>query len=98
MEHFKQSPLPVSLDECIGTALLNNFNIKVAHSDYISSKWLHKKRFGTILPEVSFQGYSIYYKGHVLVGGVVPDTVEELALSGSLNVTHDLTKRRRTNI
>ncbi len=92
MEHFKQSPLPVSLDECIGTALLNNFNIKVAHSDYISSKWLHKNALAQFLPEVSFQGYSIYYKGHVLVGGVVPDTVEELALSGSLNVAHDLTK------
>ncbi len=92
IEHFKKTPVPVSLDECIGTALLNNFNIKAAHSDYVSSKWDYRNALAQFLPEVSFQGYSIYYKGHVLVGGVVPDTVEELALSGTLNVTHDLTK------
>jgi len=92
IEHFKDEPLPVSLDECIATALLNNFNIKVAHYDYISSKWLHRNALAQFLPDVTFQGYSIYYKGHVLVGGVVPDNVEELALSGNLNVSHDLTK------
>lgn len=92
IEHFKEIPVPVSLDECIGTALLNNFNIKVTYSDYISSKWDYRNALAQFLPDVTFQGYTIYYKGHVLVGGVVPDTVEELAISGTLNVTHDLTK------
>lgn len=92
IEHFKNEPVPVSLDECIGVALLNNFNIKIANADYISSKWDYRNALAQFLPDVSFQGYTIYYKGHVLVGGVVPDTVEELAISGSLNVSHDLTK------
>ncbi len=92
LEHFKQQLIPVSLDECIGVALLNNFNVKAAHSDYISSKWDYRNALAQFLPEVVFQGYTIYYKGHVLVGGVVPDNVEELAISGSVNVTHDLTR------
>ncbi len=92
IEHFKQTPLPVSLDECIGTALLNNFNIQVANSEYISAKWDYRNALAQFLPEVGFEWYNIYYKGQVLVGGVVPDQVEELALSGTLKVTHDLTK------
>ncbi len=92
VEHFKETPILISLDECIGTALLNNFNIKVANSEYVSSRWDYRNALAQFLPEVNFEGYSIYYSGQVLVGGVVPDHVEELALSGTLKVTHDLTK------
>lgn len=91
IEHFKEMPIPVSLDECIGTALLNNFNIKVSNSEYISSRWEYRNALAQFLPDVNFEGYSIYYRGQVLVGGVVPDHVRELALSGTLKVTHDLT-------
>ena len=92
IEHFKEEPVFVSLDECIGIALLNNFNIKIANADYVSAKWDYRNALAQFLPEVNFEGYSIYYKGQVLVGGVVPDHVEELALSGTLRVTHDLTQ------
>ena len=92
IEHFKEEPVFVSLDECIGTALLNNFNIKVSNADYVSAKWDYRNALAQFLPEVSFEGYSIYYNGQVLVGGVVPDEVKELALSGTLRVTHDLTQ------
>ncbi len=92
IEHFKKEPVPVSLDECIGVALLNNFNIKATHSEYISAKWDYRNALAQFLPDVTFQGYTIYYKGQVLVGGVVPDNVEELAISGTVHVTHDLTK------
>ncbi len=92
IEHFRKEPLPVSLDECIGVALLNNFNIKATYSDYISSKWDYRNALAQFLPDVTFQAYSIYYKGQVLVGGVVPDEVKELAISGTMHVTHDLTK------
>lgn len=92
IEHFKEEPVFVSLDECIGVALLNNFNIKVSNSDYVSAKWDYRNALAQFLPEVNFEGYSIYYNGQVLVGGVVPDHVEELALSGTLRVAHDLTQ------
>ncbi len=92
IEHFKEEPVFVSLDECIGTALLNNFNIKVSNADYVSAKWDYRNALAQFLPEVNFEGYSIYYKGQVLVGGVVPDDVQELALSGTLRVSHDLTQ------
>ena len=91
-EHFKEEPVFVSLDECIGTALLNNFNIKVANSNYVSSKWDYRNALTQFLPDVSFEGYTIYYNGQVLVGGVIPDHVEELAISGTVKVTHDLTR------
>lgn len=92
IEHFKEEPVFVSLDECIGVALLNNFNIKVSNLDYVSAKWDYRNALAQFLPEVNFEGYSIYYNGQVLVGGVVPDHVEELALSGTLRVAHDLTQ------
>lgn len=91
VQFFKETPVPVSLDECIGVALLNNFNIKASNSEYISSKWDYRNALSQFLPEVNFEGYSIYYRGQVLVGNVVPEHVKELALSGTLVVSHDLT-------
>lgn len=92
IEHFKEDPIFVSLDECIGISLLNNYNIKVSNADYISSKWDYKNALTQFLPEVNFEGYSIYYRGQILVGGVLSNHVEELALSGTLRVVHDLTQ------
>jgi len=92
MEHFAEDPLYVSLDECIGTALLNNFNIKSTNSEYVSARWDYRNALAQFLPEVNFQGYTIYYKGQILVGEVLARQVKELALSGTLSVTHDLTQ------
>lgn len=91
IEYFKQSPVFVSLDECLAIALLNNYNIKVTRHEYKSAKWDYRNALAQFLPEVSFDGYMVYYRGKILVGNILPAQIKELALSGNVRVTHDLT-------
>lgn len=90
-EHFKETPVFVSLDECIGVALNNNFNIKVSASTYKSADYDFKNALAQFLPNVTLQGYTIYYNGQVLVGAALVEKFDELALSGTILVQHDLT-------
>lgn len=89
---LEQEQTPVSLDECLDIALKNNFDIKTRFEAYKSSEFMHKNALAKFLPDFSYGWYSIYYRGQVLVGTALVDRFNELALSSTIMVTHQLTE------
>lgn len=93
IEHFlKQKQIPISLDECLDIALKFNFNIKSNYENYKSYEYKYKNSLAKFLPDFGYTWYSIYYRGQVLVGTALVDQFNELALSSTLFVTHQLTE------
>lgn len=93
IEYFlKQKQIPISLDECLDTALNHNFNIKNKFETYKSYDYIHKNSLTKFLPDFGYTWYSIYYRGQVLVGTALVNQFNELALSSTLFVNHQLTE------
>lgn len=92
---LEEEQIPISLDECLDVALKNNFDIKTRFETYKSSEYMHKNALAKFLPNLSYTWYSIYYRGQVLVGTALVERFNELALSSTLLVTHQLTEGGR---
>ena len=89
---LEQEQVPVSLDECLYTAMENNFDIKMEQETFKSSKYYHKEALARFLPDFGYSFYSIYYRGQVLVGTALIDRFNELALSSMIVGRHALTE------
>ena len=91
-EQIKGNYVPVSLDECINVALMNNFDIKIKDHEYKSSKYNAQYHLSKFLPNFETYSYISHYAGQILVGGVLSDGFDETAISISLGITHNLTR------
>lgn len=84
-------PIFVSLDECLDTALENNFKIKSITKMFESSKYEYQNSLSKFLPNAGLEGYVAFFNGQVLVGGALSDYLNETAVSGVGYISHDLT-------
>ncbi len=91
-EQIKGEFVPVSLDECISVAMQNNFDIQIKYHEFKSSKYNYQYSLSKFLPNFETTSYIAHYAGQILVGGVLSDDFNEVALSINMNVYHNLTK------
>ncbi len=94
-DELKNDYIIVSLDECLDTALKNNFNIKIKDHTYLSSKYEYRFAMSNFLPILTFTTYLTDYRGNILVGGILDDTFHETALSVNATAAHQLTQGGR---
>ena len=85
----------VSLDECIDTALKNNFDIAIKEHTYKSSKYEYQNSLSKFLPVLKTTSYIADYSGQILVGGVLNDSFHETAISVNFTAEHKLTEGGR---
>ena len=89
---IKSDYIVVSLDECIKTALRNNFNIQIQDYNFQSSKFEYQNYLTKFLPIFNVTSYIADYSGQILVGGVLRDNFHETAISVNLTAEHKLTE------
>jgi len=82
----------VSLDECIDVALKNNFNIRINSHDYKSSKYEYQNALSNFMPILGVNAYITDYRGQMLVGQMLRDTLHETAISVTFEALHKLTE------
>ena len=89
---IKGQYVPVSLDECLNIALLNNFDIKIQDHTFKSAEYNWEYTLTKFLPNFDFTSYIAHYAGQILVGEVLSDDFNETAISVNFQFRHDLTK------
>ncbi len=91
-QEIKNDYKVVSLDECIQTALRNNFNIAIKYHTFKSSKYEYQNSLSKFLPVLTTTSYIADYSGQILVGGVLNDRFHETAISVNITAEHKLTE------
>ncbi len=91
-QEIKNDYIVVSLDQCIDTALKNNFDIRIQEHEYLSSKYEYQNALSKFLPILNTTSYITDYSGQILVGGVLRDTFHETAVSVNITGQHLLTE------
>ncbi len=91
-----QTPIYVSLEECLNIGLLNNYGIKIAKDEFDISKYNYKSLLAKYLPDVGLTGYGNLLRGEYLVGNALLRNINETAVLGGIYVSHDLLEGGRT--
>ena len=91
-QEIKNDYKVVSLDECIQTALRNNFDIAIKYHTFKSSKYEYQNSLSKFLPVLTTTSYIVDYSGQILVGGVLNDRFHETAISVNITAEHKLTE------
>ena len=94
-QEIKNDYQVVSLDECISTALKNNFDIAIKYHTFKSSKYEYQNSLSKFLPVLKTTSYIADYSGQILVGGVLNDKFHETAISINFTAEHKLTEGGR---
>ena len=94
-QEIKNDYQVVSLDECILTALKNNFDIAIKYHTFKSSKYEYQNSLSKFLPVLKTTSYIADYSGQILVGGVLNDKFHETAISINFTAEHKLTEGGR---
>lgn len=90
-EYLKESPIYVSLKDCLYLSIDNNFAIRIMEKNYEAKDYNFKNSLSKFLPEIGLTGYTNLIRGQVLVGGILLDEIREYALFGGLYTSHNLT-------
>ena len=69
--------VPVSLEDCLTLAIENNFKIKSKKSTERENYWYKKNAYTEFLPDITYKFSLQRLSGSYLVGGIVPDHVDE---------------------
>lgn len=91
-----QTPIYVSLEECLNIGLLNNYGIKIAKDKFDVSKYNYKSLIAKYLPDIGLTGYGNMLKGEYLVGSALLREINEIAVLGGVYVKHDLLNGGKT--
>lgn len=77
--------VPISLDECLKTAVEHNYIIKQQKATAREALWNKRNAYSKFLPNANYTFTSQWLSGTYLVGGIVPVDVHENPLSSSFN-------------
>lgn len=73
----KETPIPVTLEDCIDLSMMNNFNIRILRTKESQRMWEYNNNRAEWLPTAYWNGSFYNLNGHFLAGGVIPVAVEE---------------------
>ena len=85
--------VPVSLEECLKLAVLNNYEIKEKTETVKSNKWNLKNAYTQFLPEVQYDFILQRLSGVYVVGGIVPINVNETPIQSTFEASWDAFNR-----
>lgn len=74
------------LEDCINTALENNYNIKTLAAIKKNKEWMYKNSISMLAPDVDYTYSLNKYSGQFLVGGILDARFNEIAFSNTFNV------------
>ena len=75
--------VPVSLEECLKLAVINNYEIKEKTETVKSNKWNLKNAYTQFLPDVQYDFILQRLSGVYVVGGIVPASVNETPIQST---------------
>lgn len=69
-----------NLEECLKIAVENNYSLKISNAKKKESYWTNKNAKSQILPDLNYTYDIKHLDGTFLVGGIVPDDVDEIPI------------------
>ncbi len=82
-----------NLSECLQIAVDNNFNMKIKNSQKREHYWNYQNAKAQFLPDVNYTLDMQHYNGTFVVGGIVPDSVDETAVISDFNFVWSTVKQ-----
>ena len=74
---LKVKLIPITMEECLKLAVLNNYQIKSKKSTERENYWYRKNAYTEFLPDIRYNFSLQRLSGTYLVGGIVPQDVTE---------------------
>ena len=95
-QYTGQTPVYITLDECINIGLINNYGIKIAEDKLDVSKYNYRSLIAKYLPDIGLLGYGNLLRGEYLIGNALLRNINELAVLGGGYIKHDLLNGGKT--
>ncbi len=95
-DYTHQTPIYVTLADCLNIGLINNYGIKIAQDRYDISKYAYRSLLAMHLPDIGLLGYGNLIRGEYLVGNALLRKINETAVLGGAYIKHDLLNGGKT--
>ncbi|MCR5261504.1 MAG: TolC family protein [Candidatus Gastranaerophilales bacterium] len=82
--------VPVSLEDCIKTAVENNYNIRAKKSLVKETVWNKRNAYTQFLPDVEYDFSIQKLSGTYLIGGIVPADIDEIPIQSIFTIGWDV--------
>lgn len=86
----------ISLEECLKLAVLHNYEIKSKTATERSNYWYKKNAYTKFLPEAQYDFILQRLSGLYVIGGILPDRVNETPMQSTFEFSWDAFNRGRT--
>lgn len=87
--------IPITLEECLQIAVMNNYVIKTRTALERESVWNKRNAYSNLLPEFSYDFSLQFLSGTYLVGGIVPNRVNEKAIQSYITADWNIFEKGR---
>ncbi|MBQ2645340.1 TolC family protein [bacterium] len=88
--------IPVSLENCLKLAVLNNYNIKSKKATVKENDWYKKNAYTQFLPDIEYDFSIQKLSGTYLIGGIVPGDINETPIQSIFTIGWDVFNKGRT--